>query len=287
MFNSAKGMDPYWFIGVVVDKDDPTNNGRVKVRAFGIHYNNNITPESNKEDNDIEDQDLPWAFVVNGSYGSINAIPKVGDWVFGFFADGRDCQHPFLLGTLYGQNVDTSGFTIEEQDETINSRQPVFNPEGNPTDAGNDQPVDLPPAREGVATGYEQSNLTQAEVEDIIRQEAGRRGIDPSVAIAVARSEGISGYQSNARRPDGSRERSYGPYQLFMDGGLGNEFLRQTGINPETDRSEASIRKQVQFSLDYAAKNGWGPNSTWYGAGKVGISDRQGLTGAKSVDFYK
>lgn len=138
-----------------------------------------------------------------------------------------------------------------------------------------------------ISTGYEESGLTQAEVEAVIAEEAEIRGINPITAIEVARSEGTYGYQSTARRPDGSRERSYGPYQLFVDGGLGTEFQRQTGIDINSDRSAESIRKQIQFSLDYAASNGWGPNNTWYGAGRVGISDREGLAGASPANNWR
>ena len=107
MINLENGISPYWFIGEVVDKNDPINSGRVKVRVFGIH-----PPDPNNETNDkhdldnVADQDLPWAFCIQGAYGKIQCIPEEGEWVFGFFADGRECQHPFLLGTLIGSNTD-------------------------------------------------------------------------------------------------------------------------------------------------------------------------------------
>lgn len=112
MFSSANGIQPYWFIGEVVDKDDPTNSGRVRVRAIGIHPTGkpNEINNTKTDKNYVEDQDLPWAFIINGSYGKMHCVPDEGDWVFGFFADGRDCQHPFILGTMYGQNIDDFGF---------------------------------------------------------------------------------------------------------------------------------------------------------------------------------
>ena len=107
MINLENGISPYWFIGEVVDKNDPINSGRVKVRVFGIHPPdpNNETNDKNNLD-DVPDEDLPWAFCVQGAYGKMHSIPDEGEWAFGFFADGRECQHPFLLGTLIGSNTD-------------------------------------------------------------------------------------------------------------------------------------------------------------------------------------
>lgn len=103
IFNSKDGITPYWFIGKVVDKDDPTNSGRIRVRAFGLH--DNVSANDKTELDLIETQDLPWAFCVNGSYGAINSLPDEGDWVLGFFTDGRDAQFPIVIGSLLGMNL--------------------------------------------------------------------------------------------------------------------------------------------------------------------------------------
>lgn len=111
MFNINTGIVPYWFVGEVVDNNDPANYGRVKVRCIGIH-----PPEPNDEDNDkmekdtVYTEDLHWAILINGTYGKMEFIPDVGDWVFGFFADGRDAQHPYVIGTVgaVGMNAGAS-----------------------------------------------------------------------------------------------------------------------------------------------------------------------------------
>ena len=59
-----------------------------------------------------------------------------------------------------------------------------------------------------------------------------------------------------------------------MGGGLGNSFLKQTGMDP---RDGSTWKKQVDFSLDHAKSNGWG---SWYGAKRSGIGDFQGISGA-------
>ena len=85
-----------WYVGIVEDRHDASNDGRVKVRAFGIHT----------EDGEaMPNKDLPWAIVLDGSYGASQRIPDVGDWVFGFFMDGDDAQHPMVMGRVPGINL--------------------------------------------------------------------------------------------------------------------------------------------------------------------------------------
>jgi len=116
---------------------------------------------------------------------------------------------------------------------------------------------------------------SREEIVDYIRQAAQARGIDPDVAVAVARSEGLDanpeeGWQSNIVK-DGVREPSFGPFQLYMGGGLGNKFQADTGLDP---RDPSTVFKQIDFSLDEAKRGGWSP---WYGAKAIGLSEREGL----------
>jgi len=95
--NSENGFGNFLpFIGIVESTGDETNAGRVKVRAVDIH------PPI--ETGEVTTPQLPWAVPLNGTYKSVVNTPSVGEWVFGFFADGRDAQHPFLLGTIPGFN---------------------------------------------------------------------------------------------------------------------------------------------------------------------------------------
>jgi hypothetical protein len=118
MFLEGTSFKPFYFFGVVVDKDDPTNNGRVRVRCLGVHPEDPRLPLdlNDKEELDyVEDQDLPWAWVINGTFGKLECIPDEGTWVLGFFADGRDAQHPMILGSIPGSNTDTFGFGTQPQ----------------------------------------------------------------------------------------------------------------------------------------------------------------------------
>ncbi|MEP5753655.1 MAG: hypothetical protein ABJ359_02260, partial [Nitratireductor sp.] len=117
-----------------------------------------------------------------------------------------------------------------------------------------------------------------AELETYIRGAASRRGIDPEIAVKVAKSEGLAPgvWQSNVVK-NGRRERSYGPFQLYIDGGLGNEFQKLTGKSPA---DPSTVFKQIDFALDKAAELGWSP---WYGAAKVGVGPRDGPANARAI----
>lgn len=116
-------------------------------------------------------------------------------------------------------------------------------------------------------------------IEDYIKEAAKLRGIDPNIAVRVAKSEGLAPgvWQSNVTK-NGVREPSFGPFQLLVGGegtgfpaGMGNDFIKQTGLDP---RDPSTVYKQVDFALDNARKTGWSP---WYGAAKVGINKWDGI----------
>lgn len=121
-----------------------------------------------------------------------------------------------------------------------------------------------------------------------IRQYASAIGIDPNIALKVARSEGLGEgiWQSNFRR-GGFREPSYGPFQLLKGGpgtgygkGLGNLFQQKTGLDPA---DPANWQQSTAFALEQAKAGGWGP---WYGAKNQGITGFTGIdkSAAKATD---
>jgi hypothetical protein len=110
-------------------------------------------------------------------------------------------------------------------------------------------------------------------IEQYIRAAAIARNIDPDIAVRVARSEG--GLSNPVRQSDvvknGKRERSFGPFQLYMDGGLGSRALKEKGIDAS---NPAHWQAGVDYALDTAAREGWGQ---WYGARNTGIGNHQGI----------
>ena len=82
--NNFLGMDGFrWFMGVVEDRQDPAQLGRVRVRAFGLHTDNKQA---------IPTEDLPWATCmhptthgINSGIGQSPSFLIEGTWLLVFF----------------------------------------------------------------------------------------------------------------------------------------------------------------------------------------------------------
>lgn len=109
-------------------------------------------------------------------------------------------------------------------------------------------------------------------ITEYIRKAAIARGIDPEIALKVARSEGLQPgvYQSNVVGPGGQREPSYGPFQLY-DKGLGEQFRKKYG---KSASDPSTVTQQVDFALDVARAGGWSPWHGWKGDPRAGMSGR-------------
>lgn len=88
------GDQTRWFIGDVVDINDPLELGRVRVRIYGLHGD------------EIARKDLPWAQIVTPiteggttGLGGILGI-KENAKAFGIFLDGKNSQLPLVLGSM-------------------------------------------------------------------------------------------------------------------------------------------------------------------------------------------
>tara|TARA_A100001015_G_scaffold265553_1_gene314040 strand:+ start:536 stop:994 length:459 start_codon:yes stop_codon:yes gene_type:complete len=89
-----------WFQGVVENRNDPLELGRVKIRCLGYHTSDKSS---------LPTDDLPWATPVQPiTSAAMNGIgttpigPVEGTWVVGFFRDGERFQSPVYFGTLAG-----------------------------------------------------------------------------------------------------------------------------------------------------------------------------------------
>lgn len=101
--SSAFSADQYiggmftWFTGVVEDRDDPDQMGRVRVRCFGFHTDSKTL---------IPTEDLPWATVMmpttSAGVSGVGYNPQLvpGSWVVGFFRDGPSAQDPIIMGSI-------------------------------------------------------------------------------------------------------------------------------------------------------------------------------------------
>ena len=89
-----------WHFGVVEDRNDPLEIGRVKVRFYGVH---------SEELSEITTEQLPWATVIlppmspgtSGVGGPVTGLVE-GTWVIGFFIDEGHYQKPMVLGAIPG-----------------------------------------------------------------------------------------------------------------------------------------------------------------------------------------
>lgn len=90
----------HWWTGVIEDRQDPQQLGRVRVRIFGLHADDQAKISVNS---------LPWAHVMmpvtSASISGVGWSPTglvEGSWVVGFFADGENMQDPIVMGSLHG-----------------------------------------------------------------------------------------------------------------------------------------------------------------------------------------
>ncbi len=88
------GQDGFiWWMGVVESIDsDVLAVGRTKVRIFNWH-----TADTEQ----LSTNDLPWSYPLMPVTHAINTPTyRPGDWVVGFFMDGRIGQQPIIFGVL-------------------------------------------------------------------------------------------------------------------------------------------------------------------------------------------
>lgn len=83
------------FIGVVEDRNDPEQLGRVRVRVFGAHSDDRVT--------DVPIESLPWSYVMvptndSTSGASLSQLVE-GTWVVVIFID-MNMQDPLVIGSI-------------------------------------------------------------------------------------------------------------------------------------------------------------------------------------------
>lgn len=192
------GNDVYisW-VGVVENIDDPLKNGRVKVRIFGWHTDDLIK---------LPTAVLPWATMTQSSTGTFSA-PVPGDFVNGYFADGRSAQNPYVLSVLPGVRDlvtnpwDTSrGFSPQPlfPSEKAEPNAPVMNPAI--ADAVAKNPTTNSYISKGIVagTGISLTNSSLSHVCDFRYQLDFNIGISGLINPVTAITEAIKNGKNNA-----------------------------------------------------------------------------------------
>lgn len=82
-----------WFVGVIEDMNDPAKANRIRARCLGFHSENKA---------EVPTDSLPWAPVVNTGLAASSPNFVNGDWVVGFFLDGKRAQSPVIFGMFTG-----------------------------------------------------------------------------------------------------------------------------------------------------------------------------------------
>lgn len=103
-----------WFMGIVVDIDDPKKLGRVKVRVFNL---------DGPPDKGIDNEDLQWATplmpVTSASFYQVGSSPTgmlPGSRVIGFYIDGKIRRKPVVMGSFpFIDQGDESGHSVSKQ----------------------------------------------------------------------------------------------------------------------------------------------------------------------------
>lgn len=205
-----------WWIGVVEDRNDPQQLGRVKIRIFGYHTDNKQLLPTSK---------LPWAWpiqpITSAAISGVGTTPLgclPGTWVIGFFLDGEDMQVPAYWGTVASTSGHGGGAGNSPNFEKPPERPDYNNvagstlkdSSGNAVTDGNNTPIQIgtPPP----------SGWTLGKTSE--KYESGGRG--PGT---------INDYNGRAAGDLGGA--SYGTYQLasFLPVDMSNGRKRPSGSN--------------------------------------------------------
>ena len=125
------GLDGFiWFVGVVENRNDPAELGRVQVRCLGYHTEDLTL---------IHTAELPWAHVIHPvndpsmqGLGNTPSFLVEGSWVVGFFRDARDKQQPIIMGTLpgYPENLPNTRLGFNDPTSTYPAEKRIYSDHG-------------------------------------------------------------------------------------------------------------------------------------------------------------
>lgn len=143
------GSNPQFFIGIVEDRSDPLQMGRVRVRAYGYHTQDKSL---------ISTEQLPWAQVMmpvtSAALSGVGEAPvglMLGSMVFGLWMDGPDQQVPFVLGTM--NTIEGGG----SSSDILNRNQNVIND-------GNNNKIGVPGDFNPTGSGPEWLRIARGEL---------------------------------------------------------------------------------------------------------------------------
>lgn len=228
--NNLYGRDGFfWWMGVVEDREDPLFLGRCRVRIFGYHIDNkDLMPT----------RDLPWATPLQpvtsaamSGIGNTPMGPLPGTWVMGFFADGKDCQQPMIIGTFAGFKLPTDACTTNQEQEALYAPDTRRDAAGNPMTDEQGRPIKITQSSSNNITAAPLNNTgpVVTVVGDSIAVGTGAALSNKQAGVTVVATTGIGSKQilaDIAAKPTAQNPRfgviSAGTNDLadFRDGGV-------------------------------------------------------------------
>jgi len=178
--NYFMGLDGFiWFVGVVEDRNDPDQLGRVRVRCLGFHTENLVS---------LPTADLPWAHVMHPvtdpamhGMGNTPSWLVEGSWVIGFFRDAGEKQQPIIIGSLPGVPASAAdhqkGFNDPRHKESTQLNDAKVRPYvGNPEDEGDYGPYPLGAVKDNSLPKKDQTTFSRSSGHTIGETDTSRLG---------------------------------------------------------------------------------------------------------------
>lgn len=112
---NVAGMEGFiWWVGVVENRLDPLKIGRAQIRIYHWHTDSKEL---------MPTKELKWALSATPINNDSPVPPKDGQWVMGFYLDGKDAQQPMMMFTLPGIPDNAKdrgkGFNDQRTDEQL------------------------------------------------------------------------------------------------------------------------------------------------------------------------
>ena len=258
MNNYFMGQDGVnWFVGVVEDRNDPEQAGRVRVRCLGYH---------SADIQKIPLESLPWASVMMpvtaGANSGIGFSPHFlieGTWVVGFFRDPAK-QEPVIIGAIPGKNTtETTNFTIAASSKvggysgssTTSAPPAAATSAGGFIDPNSKYPTEL-------YLDIADTNLLAQEVFDTHPSRETKDTLDEGWTTATGTADQPASTQVNAKYPTNHVFETESGHYVEFDDTEGNERIHlyhKMGTFIEIDSSGNVVIKTVGNVTNITAGN--------------------------------
>jgi hypothetical protein len=231
-----------WWIGVVVNNNDPLQVGRVRVRIYGVHSDDlNLIPE----------EALPWAVpVIPTTEDGVSGLGrssklKPGAMVMGYFADGPQSQIPIVIGSIPRFAEPSPGQLGEGSRYPSSSIVPSLNAPRNKNEG------------EGMRGAQGQSYSTASAVGKTNTEKAFNFFVATGL-LSVSHAAAICGCLIKVSNMDPKYSKSTGDRSSFGIAGWGEKFFRideLKGFCSDRSLNVMDLESQLQFLMyDFAER---------------------------------